>query len=258
MKIKIDQREKKLISGLKILNNSNHVKNKFEIIVSNLPLGDIIICEDDKELIIIERKTYQDLASSIKDGRYSEQSYRLEAYPIHNHNVIYLIEGNIDDARITLRYTNMKPKTLQTTLFSILYFKGFSVYQTKSVMDTASWILKITDKIKREKGNRLSYYDPFNDHMTATYNTVIHKHKKDNILPENMAEIVLSQVPMVSHKTANIIMKQFNSISDLLSSLKENDKCLDKITYETEKGKIRHISKKCISNIKKFLLYSKV
>ena len=72
-----------------------------------------------------------------------------------------------------------------------------------------------------------------------------------------MAEIMLSQIPMISHKTANIIMRHFNSISDLLRTLKENDKCLDKITYETNKGKIRHISKTGISNIKKFLLYSK-
>ena len=180
MKIKIDQREKKLISGLKILNNSNLVNNKFEINVANLPLGDIIICDDDKELIMIERKTYQDLASSIRDRRYSEQSYRLDAYPIHNHNIIYLIEGNIEDARTTLRYTKMKPTTLQTTVFSILYYKGFSIYQTKSVMNTASWILKITDKIAREKGNRLSYYNPNNNHIIASYNTVIQKHKKDN------------------------------------------------------------------------------
>ena len=257
MEIKVDQREKKLISELKILNNSDHVKNKFEISISNLPLGDIIICDQGKELLVIERKTYQDLASSIRDGRYIEQSYRLDAYPIHNHNIIYLIEGDIKDARVTLRYVKMEAKTLQTTLFSILYFKGFSVYQTKSVMDTASWVLKISDKIKRENGKRLSYYDPYNKHMTEKYNTVIHKIKKDNILPENMAEIVLSQVPMISHKTANIIMNNFSSISDLLNSLKENDNCLDKIIYKTDKGKTRHISKTCISNIKKFLLYSK-
>ena len=41
-------------------------------------LGDVIICDDDgSERMIIERKTLNDLAASIKDGRYEEQGYRL-------------------------------------------------------------------------------------------------------------------------------------------------------------------------------------
>ena len=35
------------------------------------------------------------LNSSIKDGRYVEQSHRLTGYNMHNHNIIYLIEGDL-------------------------------------------------------------------------------------------------------------------------------------------------------------------
>ena len=46
------------------------------------------------KLLIIERKSLNDLASSIKDGRYAEQSFRLSNIEHHNHNIVYLIEGD--------------------------------------------------------------------------------------------------------------------------------------------------------------------
>ena len=76
MKIQVDVREKKLIPLIKALNNDYGYN--IEIESKQLDLGDLIVCDDDNnELLIIERKTLTDLASSIRDGRYSEQSYRL-------------------------------------------------------------------------------------------------------------------------------------------------------------------------------------
>ena len=86
MKIKVDNREHTLIKLLKALKTD--YKYNFEIIVEKLDLGDIIICRDEEELLIIERKNLNDLASSLRDGRYSEQSYRLNGLPIHNHNIV--------------------------------------------------------------------------------------------------------------------------------------------------------------------------
>ena len=78
--------------------------------------------KDEEEIIIIERgegKTISDLTASIKDGRYKEQSYRLDGYSIHNHNIIYLIEGNLNRA-------SFDKKTIYSSMFSIGYCKGFS------------------------------------------------------------------------------------------------------------------------------------
>ena len=41
---------------------------------------------------IVERKTADDLAASIMDGRYEEQKYRLKMCGINN--VVYLVEGS--------------------------------------------------------------------------------------------------------------------------------------------------------------------
>ena len=94
MKIILDNRERRLIKLVNSLKNQ-YGFNHIEISVEKLDIGDITIKNGDNELLIIERKSLNDLASSIKDGRYEEQSYRLSNYPIHNHNILYLIEGII-------------------------------------------------------------------------------------------------------------------------------------------------------------------
>jgi len=91
MQIKVDIRENTLIKLLKALNNDYGFN--FEIIVERMDLGDISIWNNGEELLLLERKSLNDLASSITDGRYAEQSYRLNGYSLHNHNIIYLVEG---------------------------------------------------------------------------------------------------------------------------------------------------------------------
>ena len=119
-------------------------------------MGDVIICDDEEnEKLIVERKSLNDLASSIKDGRYIEQSYRLTNYSLHNHNIVYLIEGNL--STWTNRY-KVQANTLYTAIFSINYFKGFSVIKTIDITETAEYLLRICDKLNREK-SKISYYE---------------------------------------------------------------------------------------------------
>ena len=74
-----------------------------DAVLKPLVLGDITIeNEDGKELVIIERKTVADLAASIKDGRYREQSARLTSYSLDNHRIVYLIEGSLRPAKLPL------------------------------------------------------------------------------------------------------------------------------------------------------------
>ena len=48
-------------------------------------------------------------------------------------------------------------------------------------------------------------------------------------------------------------MKEYNTINNLIDSIKKDNKCLDNITYETDKGQKRKISKTSIKNIVDFL-----
>lgn len=256
--IKIDYRERGLIKKINILKNE-YGYNDIEIRVLNLDLGDIIISKEDngieKELLIIERKTLNDLSSSLKDGRYKEQSFRLTNTNIHNHNILYLIEGNIP--YWNNKFTNIKKETLYVSMFSLNYYKGFSVINTNNLSETTEYILRITNKLSKSP-KYLGYYDNSNNNISnKTYTDVINRVKKSNIKPENIGEIILSQIPGVSKITSKLIMNNFNSLNDLLLNLRDNKDCLNNITYKTSNNINKKISSTCINNIKEYLLYEK-
>ena len=93
MLIEIDCRERELHQQcLAYLQQNPRIENMI-LKTTNMPIGDIIIYDDSGvEKIIIERKSVNDLAASIRDSRYREQSFRLSECSLHNHNIFYLIE----------------------------------------------------------------------------------------------------------------------------------------------------------------------
>ena len=76
MELIIDNRERDLIKWFED-HNDKYNENKIQFSKENLDLGDIIFKKNGKMVILIERKTFSDLSSSIKDGRYKEQKNRI-------------------------------------------------------------------------------------------------------------------------------------------------------------------------------------
>ena len=258
MKNKVDIREKKLIPLLKALNRDYGYN--IEIIVERLDLGDIIIYSNDKdgnvkEHLIIERKSLPDLASSIRDGRYMEQAYRLDKESLHNHNVIYLIEGDL--GYYSSKYTKIKKETLLVTMGCIQYYKGFSVMRTKDLMETAEYIIRFTDKLIRDnkKKEKKSYYE--GGSQLENYSSCTSRVKKNNITPGNIGEIILNQIPGISKSTSLTIIEHCGSLYNVLNKLKKDPSCLDNLKYKTKNGQERRISKTSIRNISQYLLYQK-
>jgi|TARA_Y100000992_G_C21271929_1_gene497426 ERCC4-type nuclease len=249
MKIVIDSHEKNLYQNMNKFIIGNEIKN----IVLNqktLDVGDILITtNEDVPLICFERKTVNDLLSSIVDGRYKEQSLRLDNINVHNHNIIYLIEGEIRTNDL------QKRKMFYSSLFTIFYKKGFSLFHTGSIFESAELIVRFTDKILREK-EIIPFYtlENNNERKNIDYVDVIHNEKKKNINKENIHIIMLSQIPNVSTNFAKAIFKTYKNLDILIQCLKENNSCLDNLKYTTSNNQERKISKTCIENIKKYLL----
>jgi len=272
MKVILDERERDLFDKCTDIVNSNstYVKLSKEV----LPLGDVYIkTDEDKDVLLIERKTIADLLSSIKDGRYEEQSYRLihsSGFP--HHSIIYVIEGSITQLR-----TPMERKIVYSAITSLNFFKGFSVIRTSNVAETAEYVVWMTDKIERSflKSVFPYYLQPQNaptmqdgeenvlengeqsmenvmHAAPANYCTVVKKVKKDNITPDNIGEIILCQIPGVSSVTAIAVMKRYGTFPKLMEELNTNPLCLQDVVCET-KGKMRKISKACVENIRLFL-----
>ena len=244
-------REKDIYNKCLSLNKNDNI----EIKCINLEIGDIIICDkNDNELIIIERKTLVDLAASIKDGRYNEQSFRLNNCNLHNHNIYYLIEGNINT--YVPYKSRIDKSTLISSMVSISYFKGFSVYKTYNIEESCNWIIGMTNKLYKE--NKSSFYDENDnsDNIKIKYEDVTKRCKKNNIDENNIGSIMLSQIPNVSISTAKTIMNKYKTIQELIENLVNNSKTLDDIVITTKTEKTRKINKTTKDNIYKYLICS--
>ena len=252
MIIEVDYREKKLIKILKSLLEVHEFKN-ITIDVKNLPLGDIIIKDEEKEFMIIERKSLNDLASSIKDGRYREQSYRLTNTPLHNHRIVYLIEGDL--SMWSNNRINIKSDTLYVTMFSLLYYQGFSVIRTINIAETAEYILRMVDKMIRNKKGVFYYENENKDEVD--YCDLVKREKSSNITIENIDKLMLSQIPSVSIRIADSLMNHFKSLKNLMVELEENRECLREVVIQDKNMNERKLTSKVRNNICMYLLKEK-
>jgi len=272
MIIKIDTREQELLTKCQNTIESNPKFKDIKLVSQILPLGDIIINDGINDCIIIERKTLSDLAASIKDGRYEEQSYRLNGLNHHNHNIIYLIEGDI--YRFNAFKERFDKQTLYSAMFSVNYFKGFSIMRSNNLEETAmiacNMVYKLVSglkagklgfynniKVSNESSNELSScesnIDNIKEPTEKDYCSVIKKVKKENVTPENIGEIMLCQIPGVSSVSALAILNQFKTLPNLIKSIQEDETCLNNIFTTDANGKNRKISKTAIATIIKFL-----
>lgn len=262
MLIKIDFRETKLIQLCSALIQDD-MKN-IQLKSDNLPLGDIIICDDTdaehaKEKVIIERKSLNDLAASIRDGRYAEQGYRLNECDMPNHHIYYLIEG---DLRYYRPFKGLPDKkALLSAMVSISYFKGFSVFRTNNLDETAEWIMHFAQKLQKEGPVALPYYQGGAIQTEQTSYTEVantKRIKKEHITPANIGEIMLSQIPNVSAAAAMAIMRKFSTMKQLIAALQQDVNALNEITVETKNAtptqKNKKLTKPCINNIYQYLI----
>ncbi len=195
----------------------------------NLHIGDMMI---DKN--ILERKTWADLEASIKDRRYTEQSFRLQEAMKEGFRVYYWIEGDF-----TKYQGSINKDHLRNALFGFME-KGFFVVQTKDCQDTAQCLMQFVDKCSRPT-EPLSYEE-----------SCITKQKQKNITRDNISLFMLSQVPSISMKTAQILMSHYGHIGELFRKYSENPNEFQEFSYEKE-GKPKKLNKNIIQNLNLYL-----
>jgi len=249
MQLLIDLREPKpLVQNIIALNEA--AKNKVTIIQKNLDIGDYVFYDEVSEqiLLIIERKSLSDLEASIKDGRYKEQSFRLNEAPTHNHNIIYLLEGAI----INYKEVGFR-STLYSTLFSLNYYKGFSVINTLNQTETATMLVAFASKINRE--NKPGFYGDkaLTSASDDAYIETIKTSKKAHINRENIFQLMLMQIPGISNVSALALANEFKNMESLLQSLKEENE--NTKTFENIKlASGRKLNKNILITLKNFLI----
>ena len=273
MIIKIDTREQDLFAKITDLVAIIPIFKQAVIKSETLPIGDIIISDEKEDKLIIERKSVSDLLASIKDGRYEEQSYRLNGLNHHNHNIIYLIEGDVNRVNRFKSDNQTEKLTLYSAMFSLNYYKGFSVQRSFSLDGTAVMICNMAYKLEKESSSKKVFYQnitPLTQEQSGgdeqkhnseeveqsekDYVNVIKKVKKENITPDNIGEIMLCQIPGISSVTSLAIMEKYKTLPNLIKEIELYNDCLKDITSTNTKGQIRKINKTSLLNIVKFLL----
>ena len=267
MLIRVDMREDALYS-LFHANATTTTTTTHALRSESLPVGDVIISSADGETdyIVFERKSLPDLAASIRDGRYKEQSLRLQAFPnVHSHNVVYIVEG--DFSRYNERFSKIGKGALQSAMCSLNYYKGFSVVRTMSLAETHDLVQSYANKLAASPAPYGRYHPVNKDQdqaqdqdqdkdkdAAADYCSALRvkQVKCENITPQNIGEIMLCSIPGVSNKTASVVMKKYTTLRALIEALKEggSGECLADIRLETQ----RKLSKQCIQSIYNFLM----
>jgi ERCC4-type nuclease len=249
MDIIIDYRETDLIKEM----NKRNTNDKLTISNANLELGDIQFHVNGSCILIFERKTVSDLAASISDGRYKEQSHRLTNASLANHKIYYLIEGNISAHKS--KYSRITSAAMLSSLCSLSYIKGFSIWNTASLHETTTFLLQWATKIVKEhpKQDTIANNPMLN---TTVYTEAIKISKKSQTTKENILAIMLMQIPGVSSAIANTISDLYNNnIYELCTAIKANKECLNNIKYNPKyypsltSQPIRKLNKKTIQNI---------
>ena len=260
MNIVVDIREQSLIEKLQ---NLPLTQPNVRITTEQLLIGDVLLKTDDgKEVVLFERKSLSDLLASIKDGRYKEQSHRLiHTSGIQPHNIIYVIEGVLSTLRSPL-----EKKMVLSSIASLSYFKGFSVFRTSTVVETAEIVMAMASKIQKEFSVKGSDPEPIGEASSSrpekenpkeeqvSYSSFVKKNKRDNITPENIGEILLCQIPGISSTIAAEVLRHFGgSFLNLIEELKTSPEKLDGIYLDSSGGKKRKLSSSVVSAIKTFL-----
>lgn len=238
MLLHIDYRERFFINLLQdntkqllqhnIIYNININNVLINIIIRNLDIGDFIISENeifDGVKIIIERKTIQDLVSSIIDSRFREQKERLLDSIKDSSKILYIIEGKKIPTSISIN----------GAIQNLILKHNYKVLQTENEQDSFDNILLLYKKINNKD------FDMCNQNVVS-----LNLKKKDKI-NNNIFAHQLNTITGVSMKSALELSDKYKSMKNLISMYDELENELDKelLLYNNPSCKIgKALSKK--------------
>lgn len=239
IEIIVDNRENFVFIEL-IENKLQHYK----ISHANLDVGDIHIKYNEKLVLVIERKTINDLAASLVDSRYHEQKMRLKS-TMEKCRVIYVIEGGLND--LSAYNSTFTIDTYNGCLIGTIFRDKIPVYVAADINHTIELIDGICKRLHK-------YEKDLQDDTDCTkaesdYCKTIKLRKKDNLTPYVIFISQLRVIPGVSAQIAEKIAEIYPSMTALIKAL-END--------GINVIKNIKISTRCIGNVLSERIYNSI
>jgi ERCC4-type nuclease len=215
----VDNRETKVLASIQDRDLDKY-KDFINIQVKPLDIGDVEISSSLVKYIL-ERKTVADLISSLHDGRYKEQKYRLLS---SGHHITYIIEG--DDI---LSSRHQKKDILSSIYLYSIYRDNIHIVFTKNIEDTCTFVLTLCAKIVEKPEKFIKTNNDYIDNVKMK--------KCKNITPELCYIMQLSQIPTISTTIAKNIANKFPTLPKLLQALHESPDKVSSLTVIDKVGK---------------------
>lgn len=256
MKIIVDTREPELYRVLETLSQEGH-PNKTSVIITRrlLEIGDVHITSDDESTthLVIERKTMDDLAASISDGRWSEQKKRaLSSFT--NHQLFYVIQvkDESDIFEYQNRYSKVKCDALLSASMNLVLNYNIPYVYLKKIENVARYIYRLA--IQCEKKQMVYDKDEHKNEYTESYLGSIKSQKQKNMTHNIFFQYCLQGVPGISNKTAKNICALFQDcFSSFFDTIRDDTSCqILQILYKETYG--RNLSKTVLKNISSLFL----
>lgn len=218
--LEIDYREKAIIKHFE-----DH-KPLIRYKITNLPIGDFVLKDNDTIHYIIERKTILDLASSITDGRFREQKQRLlDSIGIPD-KIVYILEGNKNQKK----FGSISKSIIDSSILNLMFKHKYKVISTLNDIDTFDTLLSLYKKLDSKE------FDKIIEPCTKLI-------KKKDSVSDNIFLHMLSVIPGISITIAKRITTVHSNLPELiiaynkLETVTEKEKMLSSIQI-TDKRKL--------------------
>jgi ERCC4-type nuclease len=218
LKLIVDDRESKVIPHFE------EEYDNIEIIVKRLQVADYVITRDsDQILFAIERKSWSDLSSSIKDGRKENVNKLKRLRTETNCKLIYLIEGGARFAP-TKSISHIPYKNLQAHLDHLIIRDNITILYSSSTEDTPKRLIEFMTNylsldsidIQEFEGKLLggSSSDSNDSGDSSNSKKILYTfvNKTDIEIIYNM----WSAIPNITTKTAGLFIEKGYQVTDLL------------------------------------------
>jgi ERCC4-type nuclease len=187
--------------------------------VQTMDVGDFQITRDETPVVVIERKSWSDLLSSIQSGHLIEQTTRLITFCAeHGSRPVLLVESpkNIGWEGKSGTLSN---KFVSCTLhkFSL---EGVSLIYTANITHTLQTVLWIKERC--ERGKIPLFAATLNFENAASSSTQVKK--SANCTPESTWQSMLCAVRGISKSKAKTISEQFPSVASMKKTLDKKNK----------------------------------
>jgi ERCC4-type nuclease len=251
---KIDQREGKLKGPL--VERIDALGLGVTVVLDNLECGDFVIEYDGVVVVTFERKTWKDLLSSIKDGRYRIQKDKMLGC-VGKDKMMYILEGGSDwTGKGTGLFLEVDRKSVISSVINTQLRDGIRVVGTKGLDDTCEFLIQVLIRVVKEPSRYVKVTGvEGGDIVVATKEDYIAKHKVSSA--EDLFFFQMTQVPGISAKTAATFVKEFGTMKGFYTRMlvvEEEQRlgALRSLTIE-ENGKKRRINSKVAESVMKYM-----